>query len=176
MPLPRFPTTSWLLARKSSSRHGSFSSASRRALWGWGLVAAIAALGACHPLDQRTFDPMAGKAPYVPHPAPKAVRPGAPALLEVMVPTPESTWKPVLHQAVQAALSSKRNILFQVTGTAPLAPTPDEQTKRLEALNHDAVEPIAAELVASGARDVQVQMKVISVPGLLQPAVRVTVR
>ncbi|MQR99608.1 hypothetical protein GFJ39_10450 [Gluconobacter sp. AC10] len=150
--------------------------APRSALLMGGLLLAAPLLSGCKLLDQRTFNPNAGKPPhpYIP-PAPPAPPPHAP-FLSVSEGTPESEYGPVVERAAKAALSRKPNVLFIVRAFAPPQPTPDAQAQALtDVTNHLAV-IVASHLKQAGAQPIQIEMHAITDPSATKPSVRVDVR
>lgn len=121
-------------------------------------------LGGCKLVDQRTFDPNAGRppVPHVPHhPGPKPIAP----FLVVRAGTPEAEWRPVVTHAAQVALARKPGVLFVLTGLAPDHATPADQVRALGAVASGDERAVADAIIAAGAPPLQVQMQVRTDPG-----------
>lgn len=140
------------------------------------LAVLAASLCGCNPIDQRTFDPQAGRPPKVAAPALPATPPGKPAFLQIAGGTPEDDYGPQVEKATKLALSRKRNILFIVQGMAPMQKTPEAETKSLQSLTKDLVNPVASHILAAGARPIQLDMRVGSDPTVQNNMVRIYVR
>ncbi|WP_415525754.1 hypothetical protein [Gluconobacter sp.] len=141
-----------------------------------GLLLAMPLLSGCKLLDQRTFNPNAGKPPqpYIP-PAPPGPPPHAP-FLSVSEGTPESEYGPIVERAAKAALSRKPNVLFTVQAFAPPQPTPDAQAQALTDVTNHLGALVAAHLAKAGAQPIQIEMHAITDPSATKPFVRVDVR
>ncbi|MDP9096085.1 MAG: hypothetical protein M3N26_05960, partial [Pseudomonadota bacterium] len=78
----------------------------------------LAGLSGCTLVDQRTFNPEAGRPPTRPRPpaslAPLAPpEPGAPPLLSIRLPAPADL-RATLSRSVAAARARKRDVVFEV--------------------------------------------------------------
>lgn len=129
----------------------------------------------CAPLDQRTFDPNAGKPPqvHVTQPMPPKKQP---PFLQVVEGTPESDYAGPIEKATKIALNRKPNVLFIVQGIAPMQNTPDKQAQTLNNLTQHLAVPVTNHIVAAGARPVQIDMRVATDPTAHQAMVRINVR
>ncbi|GBR68565.1 hypothetical protein [Gluconobacter kanchanaburiensis] len=141
-----------------------------------GLLLVMPLLSGCKLLDQRTFNPNAGKPPhpYIP-PAPPGPPPHAP-FLSVSEGTPESEYGPVVERAAKTALSRKENVLFIVQAFAPPQATPDAQAQALTEVTDHLAAPVAAHLTKAGAQPIQIEMHAITDGSTAKPFVRVDVR
>lgn len=77
-------------------------------------------LGGCALVSQKTFNRHAGDPPRLPQAPPPPV-PGMdrPALVTIVVGTPESQWRPAVRAAVADALARKPNALFTIIVNVP---------------------------------------------------------
>lgn len=141
-----------------------------------GLLLAMPLLSGCKLLDQRTFNPNAGKPPHPVVPlAPPGPPPRAP-FLAVSEGTPESEFGPIVERAAKAALARKPNVLFVVQAFAPPQPTPDAQAQALTDVTSHLGALIAAHIEKAGAQTIQIEMHAITDPSATKPFVRVDVR
>lgn len=140
------------------------------------LALVLASLGGCKLLDQRSFDPDAGKPPKpVLPPAPPAPKP-RPPFLEIRSGTPEEQYGPVVDNAVKVALARKENALFVVQLLAPTDPDPAVQARDLTVLTRTELQPVARRIIAAGAQPIQVEMHANADPSVTHPVIRVDVR
>ena len=132
------------------------------------------ALGACHLVDQRSFDPDAGRKPLPPAvpAAPLPLGPGA--LLTLDYATGEPAYALDLANAVRRALTLKPNVLFTVQTLVPLAGDADSQAAALTAATATARE-IAEAIVTDGADQGQVELAVRADPAVMAKQVRIFV-
>lgn len=140
------------------------------------LAGLMASLCGCNPIDQRTFDPQAGRPPKVAAPTLPPTTPGKPAFLQIAGGTPEQTYGPEVEKATKLALSRKSNILFIVQGIAPMQKTPDAEAESLHRLTQELVNPVASHILAAGARPIQLDMRASSDPTVQNNMVRIYVR
>jgi len=133
-------------------------------------------LAGCNLIDQRTFNPQAGKPPkpYVP-PAPPAPKP-KPPFLQIEDGTPESDYGPIVDKAVKAALARKENVLFIVQLLVPLQNDPAAQAKAMTEATQTDLEPVARRINTAGAQPIQIEMHAIADGSVKHPVVRVDVR
>lgn len=129
----------------------------------------------CAPIDQRTFNPNAGKPPR-PHSTPPAPPKTQAPFLQILDATPQSDYATPVDTAAKMALSRKPNILFIVQGIAPMQNTPDKQAQILTELTQRLVVPVANRIVAAGARPIQIDMRVSTDSTAQHAMVRVNVR
>lgn len=115
-------------------------------------------LGACQLIDQRTFNPSAGRKPipYVP-PAPPAPPPPAPPI-EIVQGTPSEQWAKPLTGLVKDALSRKSDAMFIVTILTPISQTPEAQQEQLQKTTQQDGQAVAQAIVKAGARQEQIYM------------------
>ena len=137
-----------------------------------GVIAAALTLNACAPLDQRTFDPSAGRPPkvHVP-PAP----PAKPPFVQIMAGTPESLWQPDVEKVTRLAIQRKPNILFILTAIVPRDGSPSAQAEALAALVQGDERAVAQAMVKAGASGGQIEMDARAEDGA-KPHIRVDVR
>ncbi len=136
-------------------------------------AALLLALGACHLIDQRTFNPNAGKPP-VPPVQHVAFKPGPGALLTISYAKGEPDYAPALADAVHRALAVKTNVLFTVETLVPLAHDADTQAAALRDAAATGRE-IAEAIVTDGADQGQVELTVKADPAVQAKQVRVSV-
>lgn len=118
------------------------------------VLAGLALLGGCKLIDQRTFDPEAGRAPPVPPPPPAppapVVAPTGPLPLVTIPLAPPVDYDVPLRQGIAAALARGRRD-FDVRTSVPATGTPDT-----EATATEAAAPVAARvarlIAAQGGR------------------------
>lgn len=115
-------------------------------------------LGACQLIDQRTFNPSAGRKPipYVP-PAPPAPPPPAPPI-EIVQGTPPEQWAKPLTSLVKDALSRKSDAMFIVTILTPIPQSPEAQQEQLQKTIQQDGQDVAQAIVKAGARQEQIYM------------------
>jgi len=132
--------------------------------------AGVLLLASCKLVDQRTFDPAAGRMP-VPRGKPPPVRrpPAVPPLLVVRDPAGSDDWRPGLERAVRAALARKPNVLFTVQTTVPTAATPAAEAAALSAAGGTQGSLVANAIIADGARPAQVELSAAADPALHGP-------
>lgn len=152
--------------------------AHRSALWIRSalLITLATPLWGCDPIDQRTFDPQAGRPPRVAAPALPVAAPGKPAFLQIVDGTPEDEYGPAVEKATKLALSRKNNILFIIQGIAPMQKTPEAERETLHTLTQDLVAHVASHALAAGARPIQLDMRVSADPTVHSNMVRIYVR
>ncbi|MDI2090891.1 hypothetical protein [Commensalibacter oyaizuii] len=122
------------------------------------ILSSLFFLNACKLVDQRTFNPSAGRKPipYVP-PAPPAPPPPAPPI-EIVQGTPADQWAKPLAILVRDALKRKADALFVVTIVTPVAQTPSLQQEQLQKTVKQDGQAVAQAIVKAGARPEQVQL------------------
>lgn len=142
-------------------------------------IGSLFLLSACKLVDQRTFNPSAGRrpVPYVPPapPAPPAPPPPAPPI-EVVEGTPQNQWEKPLMILVKDALNRKSDALFVVTIVTPVLSDPFKQQ---EAMRHVAAQEgkaIADDIVKAGAKVEQIQMEAKADGNVKKNAVQVTIQ
>jgi hypothetical protein len=128
-----------------------------------GLLAALPLLAACHLLDQRDFDPKAGRPPALPKPPPAPVGPGA--LLTISYADGEPAYAAALSQAVKRALSIKSDVVFTVQTEIPLAGNAADQAQALTEAAATGRE-IAEAIITDGADQGQIELTVGTDPNL----------
>lgn len=112
-------------------------------------------LGAgCTLLDQRTFNPQAGKRPALP-----ATGPGpAPSLLTVDYSKSDPQYLAALHQAVADAVAVKADVQFDVVTVVPGSGTPAQQVAAATGLTASARE-IARAINQDGIDDDRIHLE-----------------
>jgi len=138
-----------------------------------GVTLLTAALGACHLIDQRDFNPNAGKPP-VPKVAAGPALPGPAALLTISYANGDPAYAQGLTAAVTRALTAKPNVLFTVQTLVPLEGNADAQATALQAATGTARE-IAEAIVTDGADQGQIELAVRADPGVKAKEVRIFV-
>ena len=139
-----------------------------------GVFLCVLCVGACHLVDQRDFDPRAGRPPEVPvaKAAPAALGPDA--LLRIGYDTPDPVYATALAAAVQRAITLKPDVLFTVQTLVPLAGSPDAQAAALRDAARTGRE-VAEAMVVDGAEQGQIEMAVRGDAGVRFKEVRVFV-
>ena len=119
------------------------------------LLLALAALTAgCTLIDQTTFNPRAGLGPL----PPPATGPGpVPALITINFETPNPDYQAQLRQAVDDALTRKRNVAFDVVTVVPATGTPKQQVDAAVSIRADARE-VARIISSEGVDDDRVHL------------------
>jgi hypothetical protein len=138
-----------------------------------GVMLLVGALGGCHLVDQRDFNPDAGKPP-VPKAAAATGPLGPGALLTISYANGEPAYAQALSEAVTRALTAKPNVLFTVQGLVPLAGDANAQAVSLQAATATTRE-IAEAIVTDGADQGQIELAVRADPGVKAQEVRVFV-
>jgi hypothetical protein len=133
-------------------------------------------LASCNLVDQRTFDPHAGRPPRPHYPPARPAPPPIPPLVNIRQGTASDQWQPALKRAVTLAMARKPNVLFLVTVIVPAGPTPAQESAALgHAVAADG-QAVAAAIVADGASPAQVEITAMSDSTMTSGAVRVYVR
>lgn len=130
----------------------------------------------CKLIDQRTFNPRAGRRPipYIP-PAPPPPLPPAPPI-EVVIGTPEGQWRKPLQMLTKKALEKKPDALFVVTAVTSDLQSLAAQEENLQKAVRKEAKLIADEIVKAGARPEQIQMDAKTSGSIKQTVVQVNVR
>ncbi|CAI3956396.1 unnamed protein product [Commensalibacter communis] len=133
-------------------------------------------LGACQLIDQRTFNPSAGRKPipYVP-PAPPAPPPPAPPI-EIVQGTPSEQWAKPLISLVKDALQRKSDAMFIVTILTPISQSPDAQQEQMQKTIQQNAADIANAIVKAGARPEQIHMIAKADGSVQKNVVQVTIQ
>ncbi len=128
-------------------------------------------LGAgCTLVDQRTFNPQAGKRPVV-----AAIGPGpAPPLVTVDYAKPNPQYAAALHQAVADAVAAKPDVQFDVVTVVPASGTPAEQVAAATGLTASARE-IARAINGDGIDDDRIHLEARTDQAIASRQVRVFV-
>lgn len=118
-------------------------------------------LNACKLVDQRTFNPSAGRRPlpYVPPapPAPPPVPPPKPPI-EIVAGTPQGQWIKPLTALVKDALQRKADALFIVTAVTPISQNPIAQQEAMTKIIAQNGQAVVEAIVKAGAKPQQVQL------------------
>ena len=118
------------------------------------LLALAALMAGCTLIDQTTFNPRAGLGPL----PPPATRPGpVPALITINFETPNPDYQAQLRQAVDDALTRKRNVAFDVVTVVPANGTPKQQVDAAVSIRADARE-VARIISSEGVDDDRVHL------------------
>lgn len=139
------------------------------------LALLTAPLFGCDPIDQRTFDPTAGKPPQIPAPQPTLIH-EKPAFMEISEGTAEAEYGPAVEKATKLALTHKSNMLFIIESMAPMQETPEADVRILQNLTKDLTTHIAKHVLTAGARPIQLDMRATTNPAIQKPLVRIYVR
>jgi hypothetical protein len=136
-------------------------------------LAALLAVGGCHLIDQRDFNPQAGKKPEPKVVASKAA-PGPGALLTISYEGGEPAYAADLESSVKRALTLKPNVLFTVQTLVPIAADADAQMVALQAAAATGRE-IAEAIIADGADQGQIELAVRADPAAKAKLVKIFV-
>jgi hypothetical protein len=123
-----------------------------------GVMLLAALLDGCHLIDQRDFNPNAGKPP-VPKVAAAKGPFGPGALLTISYANGDPAYAQALSEAVTRALRAKPNVLFTVQGLVPLAGDANAQAASLQEATGTTRE-IAEAIVTDGADQGQIELAV----------------
>lgn len=134
------------------------------------LLALLLAVAGCKLIDQRTFNPNAGKLPA----PPVVIGPSAPPLLTIRVDDPTLSYEPILRQQVAAALARKPDVVFDVVTVVPATGTPAAQTAAATGVIADARQ-VARAINNEGVDDPRIHLAARSEPGLAAREIRVFV-
>ncbi|MBS0961057.1 MULTISPECIES: hypothetical protein [Acetobacter] len=140
------------------------------------LLGAVLCLSGCKLIDQKTFNPQAGKppVPYIPPQPPGP--PPVPPLLQVVAGTPSEEWRVPVETMVKKALQSKANILFTVKCLVPSSGLPDHDRSALTDLVKTDGQAMVEALTEAGAPPGQVEITAMPDSSVTKPVVRVYVR
>jgi hypothetical protein len=139
----------------------------------FGVTLLVAGLGGCHLVDQRDFNPNAGKPPE-PKLAAAPAQLGPGALLTISYANGDPAYAQGLAAAVTRALTAKPNVLFTVQALVPLEGNAEAQAGALQAAAGTARE-IAESIVTDGADQGQIELAVRADPGVKAKEVRIFV-
>ncbi len=130
------------------------------------------ALCGCTLVDQRTFDPNAGKPPVIAQPpGPPPIQP----LVTIDFGSPGPDYADALRQAVDDALGRKPDAKFEVATVVPATGTPTDQVAAAQTITPDARQ-IAREIASEGVPDESIQLTARAVPSVGSPQVQVFVQ
>jgi hypothetical protein len=132
-------------------------------------LALLLLLGGCALIDQRTFNPNAGKGP--PPPPPPAA---TPALISVDFSKPNPVYETPLRRAVDEALARKPTVVFDVTIVVPATGSTAEQADAATSIRADARE-VARIIVDQGVDEDRVHMLARAESGIVGRLVQVYV-
>lgn len=127
-------------------------------------VIVLLALAGCHLVDQRDFNPNAGRKPQPPA-GPVAKVTGPVPLLTIAYTTPDPPYAAELAVAVKRALALKPDVLFTVQALVPLAATPEAQAVALQTAAASGHE-IGEAMIADGADQGQIELAVRADPSM----------
>lgn len=132
-------------------------------------------LSACKLVDQRSFNPSAGRrpTPYIPPPPPPP--PPAPPI-EIVEGTSQDQWGKPLTNLVKDALSRKTDALFVITSVTPVLPDPIAQQEQMNKLAANEGKAIANEIVKAGAKVEQIQMTAKADRNVKKNVIQVTIQ
>lgn len=135
------------------------------------LLAAATVLAGCTLVDQRTFNPDAGRPPAI------ATPPGPPPVVPLVTIDFDKAaveYRQPLTQAVQQALARKQSAEFDVVTVVPATGTPDQQVAAATAITPDA-RSVARAINASGVDDSHIHLSARAEPGVSSRQVQVFV-
>ncbi|OUI98761.1 hypothetical protein [Acetobacter cibinongensis] len=139
------------------------------------LAGVVLGLGGCKLVDQKTFNPQAGKAPqpYIP-PAP-VVAP-IPPLIELIGGTPAHEWEGPVDQMTRKALARKPAILFVVKCLVPASGNSELDQLTLVQLVQGDGQAVAQAITHAGAPLQQVEITAMPDSTVTKPLIRVYVQ
>lgn len=123
------------------------------------VISSLLALNACKLVDQRTFNPSAGRrpVPYVP-PAPPPPPPPPRPPIEIVQGTPGEQWSKPLTALVKDALKRKPDAMFLVTIVTPISEAPATQQEAMQKTIQENGQAVAQAIIKAGAKPEQIQM------------------
>jgi len=139
------------------------------------VAGAVVGLSGCKLVDQKTFNPQAGRAPQPYIPPPPVVVP-VPPLIELVEGTPASAWQHPVEQIVHKALARKPNILFTVKCLVPVSGDSAHDQQALIHLVQGDGQAVAQTMTEAGAPPEQVEITAMPDSTVTKPLVRVYVR
>ncbi|MBI0074673.1 hypothetical protein H3T59_03395 [Commensalibacter sp. M0357] len=141
------------------------------------LLSGFFLLSSCKLVDQRTFNPSAGRrpAPYIPPPPPPPPPPPAPPI-EIVEGTPQDQWEKPLTNLVKDALLRKADALFVITSVTPISSDPVMQQEQMTNIAAQEGRAIANEIIRAGAKAEQIQMNAKADGGVKKNVVQVTIQ
>ncbi|MBR2125000.1 MAG: hypothetical protein IJ934_07595 [Acetobacter sp.] len=140
-----------------------------------GLIVAFLVSG-CKIIDQRTFDPNAGRPPRIPESEPAPAPPAVPPLMVIQAGTPQEQWKEPVKNIVHEALARKRSVLFMVHCLVPQSNALNtEQSAMLNLVQGEGL-AIMQSIIAAGVPEAQVEMSTMTKSTLKKPVIEVYVR
>ncbi len=129
-------------------------------------------LAGCKLIDQRTFNPNADRPPVIAGPpAPAAALP----LVTIDFSTPDPAYAEVLRQAVEQALSRKRDAQFEVTTVVPATGSPADQVAAASGLDAQARQ-VARAISGNGVDEDNVHLSARSDPAVKNRQIQIFVR
>lgn len=130
----------------------------------------------CKLIDQRTFDPNAGKPPRLPPPPPHAPPAVVPPLIVIPAGTPKEQWQAPVDNIVQQALARKRSVLFMVHCVVPQTNSlATEQTSLFKSVQGTGL-AVMQNLRAIGVPEAQIELSTMTNPTIKKPVIQVFVR
>lgn len=128
------------------------------------ILLALAGLSGCTLVDQRTFNPDAGRPPVRPKPpAPPAplapAEPGPPPLLSIRLPAPADL-QATIARSVAAARARKRDVVFDVVEFTPGTSAGGEAAEIAEFIVAQGVPPARVHLSARPIPDIAREVRV----------------
>jgi hypothetical protein len=136
-------------------------------------IVILLALAGCHLVDQRDFNPNAGRKPQPPA-GPAVKFTGPVPLLTIAYTTPDPPYAAELAVAVKRALAMKPDVLFTIQALVPLAATPEAQAVALQAAAASGHE-IGEAIIADGADQGQIELAVRADPSMHMQQIQVFV-
>ncbi|MFT9027361.1 hypothetical protein [Acetobacter indonesiensis] len=140
------------------------------------LAGVVLCLSGCKLVDQKTFNPQAGKPPkpYIPPPPPGP--PPVPPLVELVSGTPPAEWSAPVEQMVRKALVRKPNILFVVKCLVPPSGNSDLDQLTLVQLVQGDGQAVTQAIIKAGAAPDQVEITAMPDSTVTKPVIRVYVQ
>lgn len=141
------------------------------------LLSGLFLLSSCKLVDQRTFNPSAGRrpVPYIPPPPAPLPPPPAPPI-EIVQGTPQDQWEKPLMNLVKEVLSRKADALFVITSVTPILLDPAAQQEQMNNVAVHEGKAVANEIIKAGAKAEQIQMNAKADGGIKKSVVQVTIQ
>lgn len=135
----------------------------------------VVGLSGCKLVDQKTFNPQAGRPPQPYIPPPPVVVP-IPPLIELVEGTPASAWHAPVEQIVHKGLARKPNILFVVKCLVPTSGNSAQDQLALIHLVQGDGQAVAQAITQAGAPPEQVEITAMPDSTVTKPLIRVYVQ
>lgn len=133
-------------------------------------------ISGCKLIDQRTFDPNAGKPPHIPTQAPPATTTAVPPLIAIQAGTPQEQWQSPVEKIAHQALARKHSVLFMVHCLVPQGGTLTTEQATMFKIVQGTGLAVTQSLLAAGVPKTQIEISTMTDPNLKKPVIQVYVR